>query len=144
MSTANRISKFFSVCITCMIAFNTYGYDGDVDYTAPYVTIDPETGTLVTVDPKTQTKTPHTSSMDKGANTSNTTNAQTTPSIMATSTTAGTGQQTPSDSALDSQATRFNLAIISGVLLAAVAAAFIYRNNKTAPAETTNGHMHNH
>ncbi len=141
MSTANRISKFFSVCITCMIAFNTYGYDGDVDYTAPYVTIDPETGTLVTVDPKTQTKTPHTSSVDKAANATNT---ETTTSITATSTTARTGQQAPSDSALDSQATRFNLAIISGVLLAAVAAAFIYRNNKTAPAETTNGHMHNH
>lgn len=29
-------------------------YDGDVDYSAPYVTLDPETGKLITVDPKQQ------------------------------------------------------------------------------------------
>ena len=28
------------------------GYDGDVDYSAPYVTLDPETGKLITVDPR--------------------------------------------------------------------------------------------
>lgn len=29
-------------------------YDGDIDYSAPYVTLDPKTGKLITVDPKQQ------------------------------------------------------------------------------------------
>jgi hypothetical protein len=29
-------------------------YDGDVDFSAPYMTLDPETGKLITVDPKQQ------------------------------------------------------------------------------------------
>ena len=29
-------------------------YDGDVDFSAPYLTVDPETGKLITVDPKAQ------------------------------------------------------------------------------------------
>lgn len=33
-------------------AGSVYGYDGDVDYSAPYVTLDPKTGKLVTIDPK--------------------------------------------------------------------------------------------
>jgi len=28
-----------------------YAYDGDVDFSAPYLTVDPETGKLITVDP---------------------------------------------------------------------------------------------
>jgi len=31
---------------------SVYSYDGDVDYSAPYVTLDPKTGKLVTIDPK--------------------------------------------------------------------------------------------
>jgi len=30
----------------------TFSYDGDIDYLAPYVTLDPESGKLVTVDPR--------------------------------------------------------------------------------------------
>ena len=33
-------------------AGSVYSYDGDVDYSAPYVTLDPKTGKLITVDPK--------------------------------------------------------------------------------------------
>ncbi len=35
-------------------------YDGDVDYSAPYITVDPETGKLVTIDPKAQPQPQHT------------------------------------------------------------------------------------
>ena len=30
----------------------TFSYDGDIDYLAPYVTLDPESGKLITVDPR--------------------------------------------------------------------------------------------
>ena len=33
-------------------AGSVYSYDGDIDYSAPYVTLDPKTGKLITVDPK--------------------------------------------------------------------------------------------
>jgi len=48
-------------------AVTAYGYDGDVDYAAPYITLDPETGKLVTVDPAKEQATvqPH-SSMPAG------------------------------------------------------------------------------
>jgi hypothetical protein len=35
-------------------AGNTFASDGDVDYSAPYITVDPETGKLVTVNPGPQ------------------------------------------------------------------------------------------
>ena len=60
VTTTIRLISFIYLTVLCTI--NTYAYDGDVDYSAPYVTIDPETGKLVTIDPKAQTKTPHATS----------------------------------------------------------------------------------
>lgn len=37
-----------------MIPFTVNAYDGDVDYSAPYLTVDPETGKLVTIDPRAE------------------------------------------------------------------------------------------
>ena len=33
----------------------SFAYDGDVDFSAPYLTLDPETGKLVTIDPTAET-----------------------------------------------------------------------------------------
>jgi len=48
------ISIFF-VTAVCILATGAgrdgYAYDGDVDFSAPYMTLDPETGKLITVDP---------------------------------------------------------------------------------------------
>lgn len=41
-----------AVLFTGLSAQLAYAYDGDVDYLAPYVTLDPESGKLVTVDPR--------------------------------------------------------------------------------------------
>lgn len=48
--------------ITCLLATSLYAgpiftniawsYDGDIDFLAPYVTLDPKSGTLVTIDPR--------------------------------------------------------------------------------------------
>lgn len=47
--------------------------DGDVDYSAPYITVDPETGELVTVNPGPQMKTHDASSGNGNASGANTT-----------------------------------------------------------------------
>ena len=53
------ITMVFLIIGFSMASESTFAYDGDVDYNAPYLTVDPETGKLVTIDPKTQTTTPH-------------------------------------------------------------------------------------
>lgn len=48
------IGIFFvtAVCIlTTETGRNSYAYDGDVDFSAPYITLDPEAGKLITIDP---------------------------------------------------------------------------------------------
>lgn len=62
----NRIvhSLLFVVSIG-ILSVNTLAYDNDVDYMAPYVTVDPETGKLITVDPKKGTTTELSSSTAK-------------------------------------------------------------------------------
>ncbi|MGY8814383.1 MAG: hypothetical protein ACKVHQ_06655 [Gammaproteobacteria bacterium] len=49
---------------TSLISIKVNAYDGDVDFMAPYLTVDPETGKLVTIDPRAQTKTEHESTTD--------------------------------------------------------------------------------
>ena len=50
-----------------ILSVNTLAYDNDVDYMAPYVTVDPETGKLITVDPKKGTSTEFASSTAEAA-----------------------------------------------------------------------------
>ncbi len=55
MKSRNRITVLCLagvVTASMLLARTGHSYDGDVDYSAPYVTLDPETGKLVTVDPK--------------------------------------------------------------------------------------------
>ncbi|NNE38520.1 MAG: hypothetical protein HKN08_09465 [Gammaproteobacteria bacterium] len=115
MINSSKSKKFLPICITLMVVFNVYAYDGDVDYTAPYVTIDPETGTLVTVDPKTQTKTPHASS----GNTESSVNASTENTTTTTP---------PATTAAAPQTSQPNLPMIIGLLVVGFIAAFFFRN----------------
>lgn len=127
MKVATTIRLISFICLTTLCTFNAYTYDGDVDYSAPYVTVDPETGKLVTIDPKAQTKTPHTT--PGSSTTSSNDNAiesnPTSPSAMgqATSTTI---QPQPSET----QSANSNFLILFGILLAGFVTAFIYRNKK--------------
>lgn len=54
-SSRKRIARGLLAAGLCtgMMSINTaWSYDGDIDYLAPYVTLDPESGTLVTIDPR--------------------------------------------------------------------------------------------
>ena len=51
----NKIALLYlmaSLCTTLLPLKLAHSYDGDVDFLAPYVTLDPESGKLVTVDPR--------------------------------------------------------------------------------------------
>ncbi len=55
MNIRKNVTMFCLAGVLTASALSTgpvYSYDGDVDYSAPYVTLDPKTGKLITVDPK--------------------------------------------------------------------------------------------
>ena len=57
--TAAGLSLVIVTAILLMLAGGyAAAYDGDVDFSAPYLTVDPETGKLITVDPKAQPQQP--------------------------------------------------------------------------------------
>ena len=69
MSAKNIWNMLAMIVVTTALSENTLAYDNDVDYSAPYLTVDPETGQLVTVDPKQGTKTPHSPTGPSGTTT---------------------------------------------------------------------------
>jgi hypothetical protein len=52
--SANFLMAWLIIFISVFLTTELSAYDGDVDYSAPYITVDPETGKLVTIDPKAQ------------------------------------------------------------------------------------------
>lgn len=54
MTYTMKLLTIWLFVISLGLSTTTSGYDGDVDYSAPYITVDPETGKLVTIDPKAQ------------------------------------------------------------------------------------------
>ena len=55
MNIRNKMTMFClagALTASVLSTGSVYSYDGDVDYSAPYVTLDPKTGKLITVDPK--------------------------------------------------------------------------------------------
>mgnify|MGYP003389218574 CR=1 FL=1 len=130
MKVATTIRFISFIYLTALCTFNVYAYDGDVDYSAPYVTVDPETGKLVTIDPKAQTKTPHTTpgSSTTSGNENNNNAIESNPtstSAMGQATTTTIQPQTS-----ETQNTNSNLLILFGILLVGFVTAFIYRNKK--------------
>ena len=78
MNIRNKMTMFCLAGVLTASVLSTgsvYSYDGDVDYSAPYVTLDPKTGKLITVDPKKdpaamqQTQHPATVSSDAATST---------------------------------------------------------------------------
>lgn len=63
------IPIFLIAVIAGVLSGKTFAYDGDVDYMAPYLTVDPETGKLVTVDPRQGTVTEHPASAPEATTT---------------------------------------------------------------------------
>ncbi|NIN35095.1 MAG: hypothetical protein GTO60_08430 [Gammaproteobacteria bacterium] len=56
----SKLKTLFIVLTLIILVPDLPAYDGDVDYSAPYITVDPETGKLVTIDPKAQPQPQHT------------------------------------------------------------------------------------
>jgi hypothetical protein len=54
----NFVSLSFLLALLIGSGQSAYAYDGDVDYSAPYMTLDPETGKLVTIDPTAESAPP--------------------------------------------------------------------------------------
>jgi len=102
MNIRNKMTMFCLAGVLTASVLSTgsvYSYDGDVDYSAPYVTLDPKTGKLVTIDPKQEqaaaqqaeasTSTPATDTADSGGSVASiSTAASTTPAPASTPTTA--------------------------------------------------------
>ena len=140
----NRILKFLKLNLVVsilvlgginLLSSISFAYDGDVDFNAPYLTVDPETGKLVTIDPKTQTKTPHGVSDD--------TFAQVTPATDDTSTSQSDVMAQTSSSQLliedeDEVASGSNIIILIGLVVVLIAFTSILlsnRNKQTAKPE---------
>ena len=64
------LNLFLIIVIAGILSGKTLAYDNDVDYSAPYLTVDPETGLLVTVDPRQGIVTPHLTSKEDGTTSS--------------------------------------------------------------------------
>lgn len=52
--TKTRLAVYSLIAASTLSLMPALAYDGDVDFSAPYMTLDPETGKLITVDPKQQ------------------------------------------------------------------------------------------
>ena len=135
-----KISLLVSIVVIgviIMLPSTSIAYDGDVDFNAPYLTVDPETGKLVTIDPKTQTKTPHVGSGG--------TSTQATPATddALTSQTTLMAQASPVESLIEENnvlASGSNTIILIGLFVVLVAFTKIllsYRNRQTLKPEQT-------
>jgi len=136
LDNMNNMTRFTRICITFFIAINVYAYDGDVDFSAPYITIDPETGTLVTVDPKTQTKTPHSSSGNTNSNGNSITVTSASPPVAETTVTTQAMPETSQLTSAEPKTTWVSLPVIIGLMVAGFAAAFIFRSKDKGQANT--------
>lgn len=105
------LNLFLIIVIAGMLSGKTLAYDNDVDFSAPYLTVDPETGILVTVDPRQGTVTPHSTS--KG------------------DVTSSSEQSTMPDSAAeDPSYSLHRFAAVSGILVIVLGGAFFLRKLK--------------
>lgn len=144
--------------ITCLLATSLYAgpiftniawsYDGDIDYLAPYVTLDPKSGTLVTIDPRkdqaaaAELQKQHDASAPNAAG-----DAATPPSSGATPATAGAGgadssmtaAQAPADTATDQKSGPGTavIAAVGGLLLIGVVVALTRRKNNPTPDKSS-------
>ena len=141
-----RLSTMLIIILSVFMMQTAWAYDGDVDYNAPYVTVDPETGTLVTIDPKAQTKTPHEATANTATAPVSAPASTEADSIPAT--TQGVTSQTSAASPDTSPAgemeaaTGSQLPLITGIIVVLLVAGFVFskrkRNIVTASADTDN------
>ena len=137
---ANLAKKFVATILiaasTSIFSQAANAYDGDVDYNAPYLTVDPETGKLVTIDPKTQTTTPHQQSADTAATT---TGAPEDSQAQAGSLMSQTSATNPSNtSGVQSEsAARSTMPVIIGVIITLIIISFVFFSNRKKPAVDT-------
>lgn len=103
-------------------------YDGDVDYSAPYITVDPETGKLVTIDPKAQQSQQQQQHSATDPNAAQNDNGTQDSQVMAQTTTGNTMGQSEQDQATSS----VNTPMIIGIVVLGLAAVVVIstRRNK--------------
>jgi hypothetical protein len=134
-----RYNNFFSFALLAMVActglisIGVHAYDGDVDYMAPYLTVDPETGKLVTIDPRAETKTVHEASTDSTAQIPSTTVDA--PPTQTAPVSAQTVQDNPSIPATTQagSAPGANLPLIAGMIIGLLAISFIFYSKRKKP-----------
>jgi len=96
------------VVVAAILTGRALAYDGDVDYSAPYLTVDPETGKLVTVDPRQGTVTPH-------------------PTTKPDATDLSKQSTTPDQATENSSDSLQKIAALSGILVIVLGGAFLFR-----------------
>ena len=137
---ANILIVWFIVFSSVLLTTDLYAYDGDVDYSAPYITVDPETGKLVTIDPKAQQQQQQHPATDPNAAQTATATGQTDTGtqdsqIMAQSAPGNT--LNPSDEGQVS--TTANTPMIIGIVVLGLVALVVIstRRNKAAKSESS-------
>ena len=108
-------------------------YDGDIDYLAPYMTVDPETGKRITVEPRAQAKTLHEGSADTTDQTASTTVE---PPPEQTGSTMGQSAQdnaSISTSGQSESSSVSSLPIIGGIIIALLAMTIAFYSKRKKP-----------
>lgn len=127
-----KIFCLVSVLCAGLLSVNiARSYDGDVDYSAPYVTLDPETGKLITVDPKQQPATAQQQHSSTDPNAALSTSADTTAAADSTATASDT-------TAGQSNGSSGNSVIIA--IAAIVAVAVVVAIARRKPGNTSDNH----
>lgn len=108
-----------------------FSYDGDVDYMAPYLTVDPETGKLITVDPRAEAKAKHQAMADGQGQGNATTQAQSgtggTSAAQSAPVMGQTGAGTAAETGRQNDAASGpNIAMITGAAIILILAGFAF------------------
>jgi hypothetical protein len=121
-------TSWFIVLSLVLLSAVLSAYDGDVDYSAPYITVDPETGKLVTIDPKAQQQ----QHQATDPNTAQTANTQTDSGVQNSQVMGATGNSmNQSDEGQTSSATMSPLLI--GILVLVFASVIIISARRSKP-----------
>ncbi len=141
----NKLLSFALIAMfagTGLFSTGVFAYDGDVDFLAPYLTVDPETGKLVTIDPRAQTKTEHETSADTAEQIPSTTvDAPTTQTAPVSAQTAQENTSMPATGQADSPP-ESNLPVIAVVIIGLLAISFFFYSKQKKPvvkSETDTG-----
>jgi cobalamin biosynthesis Mg chelatase CobN len=132
------LATIIIITITAVLSQAAIAYDGDVDYNAPYLTVDPETGKLVTIDPKAQTKTPHPTTAPTSTSQTQSTTVDTPPTQtgqVMTQTSAANAGMAPTGQPESTAGT--GLPVIAGIVVSLIVVSFLLFSKRKKAAVTS-------